>query len=142
MKKLVLSVVFAVLISGVCLADPFKVNFRVKNAFEAMYHQVQDVQWRQNGKYVIASFNYEEKNTRAFFDHSGNFIGASYPVAPQDLPLTAKKRLAKKFSDFQVLEAIFFQAPNEIYHCARVFNNGQTLILKLSNNGITVIKKM
>lgn len=139
MKKLLLTALIAVTLISSAFASPVKeVNYFVLNSFDNSFPTVTDVHWVVTPSYAKATFVVNNVETKAFYKLDGEFIGTCQPIAIEDLPVSAKRSFAKKYSNYTVKEAIKFDGNQETAYFISAENEKHNVILKADNSGISV----
>lgn len=146
MKKLFIAVLLAVAVTGSAFAsNAKKVNILIKNSFYDDFSGASDVTWTMSGDYAKASFLVGKQKMEAFYNINGEKIGTSKSIDPEELPIAAKRTLAKKygefiaFGNFSVKEAIRFDRADEGAYFISLDNNKETVVLKVSDAGYVSI---
>lgn len=78
----------------------------------------------------------------AYYSRTGEMIGTSKGITLDQLPVRAKRSFAKKYGNYNVIEAIRFEGAEEgaYYICSQ--NEKETIVVKVSDNDqLSVIKK-
>jgi uncharacterized protein YycO len=142
MKKLFIAALLTITVAtSAFTADKTKVNSKALQNFESQFAEADNVKWRINAEYVKASFEVNGQKTDAFYDRDGEYIGQCKKITLEDLPVQAKRTFAKKYSDYTVKEALHFQGTEEAAYFISAENEKQSVVLKISNGGISVFKK-
>src|SRR4051812_25053658 len=114
MKKLLLAALFAVTLIASAFASPVKrVNSFVTRSFQEDFKDVSDVQWDLSPSFAKATFILDDVRTEAYYDLNGEFIGTCHSISLDELPISAKRSFAKKYSDYTVSQAIEFTGRDE-----------------------------
>src|SRR4051794_17268265 len=109
MKKLLLAIVIvATFVTSAFATEVTKVSYRTQRSFETEFDGASDVSWSSTANYVKANFVYEDKRMEAFYNSDGEKIGTTKAIAPDLLPVKAKRAFAKKYSGYEVKESIVF----------------------------------
>lgn len=141
MKKLLFSTLIAVsLISSAFGAPVKKVNYRISSAFEATFPHVTNVEWDVTAAYAKATFVLNNKNTEAFYNPEGEFIGTSQAINVDELPTAVKRTFAKKYGTYTVKEAIQFEGNEETSYFISAENDKKSIILKVVGSTLSVLK--
>ena len=143
MKKLLLTALAGIaLLSTSFAAGTNTVNNKIKHNFGYDFKNVQDVKWSARDSYVVASFNLNDKGTQAFYDFDGSLIGTAQAVAVDNLPLSAKRTLAKKYSNYVVSETISFEKNDEVTYFISLSNNKESVVLQVKDGQVSFYKKL
>ncbi len=142
MKTLFIAVLLAVSAAGSAFAsDAKKVNILIKSSFNNEFSGASDVTWTITSDYAKASFTMDKQKMEAFYKVNGEKIGTSKSIDPEELPVAAKRTLAKKygefiaFGSFNVKEAIRFDRADEGAYFISLDNGKETVVLKVSDTG-------
>lgn len=143
MKKLFIAALMVVAAGTSAFAADVlaKVNYKVKNNFEARFAGAQNVTWSAKESYVKANFTIAEENVEAFFDAEGELIGLSRKVDLKKLPLNAIQKIKKEYASYQVTEAIEFDKDGDKAYYLSINNGTKKQILEVSvYGGVSVYK--
>jgi len=136
MKKLILATLLVAAIGTSAFAlDVNKVTTRVQNSFESKFANAQNVQWTARETYTKVAFTLADENVEAFFAVDGEMIGYSRKVEFKSLPLNAKQRIKKDFSNYKVKEAIEFTQNDETAYYVSIENGSTKQVLEVSLYG-------
>jgi hypothetical protein len=142
MKKLFFAALLTVTVATSAFsADEKKVNVNILRAFESEFTEANNVQWNVKSEYIKASFEVDGKKADAFYSHDGEYLGSSSKIVLEDLPVQAKRTFAKKYADYTVLEAIKFNGTEETAYFVSAENEKQSVVLKITNGGVSVYKR-
>jgi hypothetical protein len=142
MKKLLFTTLIAIsLVTSSFAKDVNKVSNKTISNFRAEFVEADNVVWTSRPGYAKADFVLNNIKMEAFYDHSGNMIGSSHAISLNDLPTTAKRAFAKKYSNYTVKEAILFDSMDEIAYYISAENDTQEVILKVCNGIISTFRK-
>src|SRR5215210_478259 len=84
--------------------SPEKVNYRMLLHFTNEFGNVENVKWTIESNFTKASFVYNNTKKEAYYNVFDEFIGTGEPVSIDEIPVWAKRAIAKKFSDYTVKE--------------------------------------
>ncbi len=141
MKKVFFAAIVAVTLATSSFAADTKVNDRVAYSFKNDFAKAQSVKWGTAGKYVSATFVENNETVKAFYSVAGDLVGTSRSIGVDQLPMSAKRLLGKKYSDHAVKEAITFEQEGEITYYVSVENDKQSVILEVKNGLASIFKK-
>ncbi|MDB5246268.1 MAG: hypothetical protein JWQ40_662 [Segetibacter sp.] len=145
MKKLLIAVLLAVTVATSAFADTKKVNILIKNTFNADYPGATNITWTIGSNFAKATFVVDKQKMEAFYQINGDKIGTSKSIDPEDLPVSAKRTLAKKYSEFiafgsfSVKEAIRFDRADEGAYFISLENEHESVILKVTDSGVVTL---
>jgi hypothetical protein len=141
MKKLLFAALIAVSISTGSFAQDATDNYKALNNFEASFTGANNVGWTLKDNLTVASFVQDESNVKVFYNSEGDFVATTKEVTLEDLPIYAKRIIAKKYSGFIVKEAFKFKADNETDYFIAVENEQENVVLKVHEGSISVYSK-
>lgn len=114
MKNLLLTGLLSVGIFASAFAiDESKISVTVRENFKEDFKGTENVEWSIKPNFVKASFTFKGKAMDAFYDFNGKKIATSQQVTLNDLPLSARKKIAGKYPNHRVTEAIEFNGQEE-----------------------------
>jgi len=82
-----------------------------------------------------------EKRMEAYYNLDGEVIGTSTPITLEELPVKAKRTIAKKFEGYTFTEAIRFEGAEENAFYIFTQNDKETVILKVTDTDQVVTFK-
>ncbi len=136
MKKLFIAAILVAAIGTSAFAsDAGKVNFRVKNNFEAQFADATNVQWTLTSNYAKASFELNDETVDAFYSLDGEAIGISHKVNLKKLPLKAIQKIRKDYSTYTVVETISFEQDGEKSFYVSLADGNKKQIVQVSVYG-------
>ena len=136
MKKLFISALLAVTVAlNSFAAEGTKVNYSVRSSFESQFSNASDVKWTSGENYTKATFVLNNVRTEALYSADGEFIGTNQAVAPEELPVNAKRAFAKKYAGYTVTEAVRFEGAQENAYYIVAENEKSSVIVKADDNG-------
>lgn len=136
MKKLFIAALIVVAAgTSAFAADVFKVDYKVKNSFEARFAGAQNVVWSAKEAFIKAAFTIAEEKVEAFFDGEGELIGLSRKVDLKKLPLNAIQKIKKDYASYQVTEAIEFDRDGDKSYFVSLEDGAKKQILEVSLYG-------
>lgn len=136
MKKLFISALLAITVaSSSFAAEGNEVSTVAQNNFRSQFKHLYDVQWTSGKNYTKASFVLNNVRTEALYTPEGDFIGTNQAISLEELPLSAKRKFAKKYGDYTVKEAIRFEGVDESAYYISAQNEKGSVILKVADSG-------
>ena len=142
MKKLLFSALLTVLVTiSSFAATSSETNARAVRIFETDFKEATNARWSATNDYLKVSFTLQNKAMEAFYDKEGEFIGVSHQVAVDELPVGAKRSLAKKLAGYTVHEAIKFEAIDETAYFVSAENESRSVFLKVTTYGLVSLFK-
>jgi hypothetical protein len=142
MKKLFIAALFVVAAGTSAFAfDATKVSYRVKNSFETLFNNAQNVEWATKENFIKASFILDDQKVEAFFDNNGELIGESRKIEFKKLPANAVRKIKKDFASYTVTESIQFDQNGERSYYVSLSDGAKQHILQVSLLGSIDIYK-
>jgi calcineurin-like phosphoesterase family protein len=131
---------FAITVSA--FANPVKVNHAILSNFNTQFKAAADVTWYITKDYTKAEFTTDNKKMEVYYNFNGDIIGTSRNVALDDLPVNAKRNFAKKFSGYEVKEAIRFEGFDESAYYISGEDEKESVIIKVNDhNQVSIFKR-
>ena len=129
MKKIILTL--AIAISTVsAFATEENVNDNVLNAFKTEFNTAQNVEWSVGSNYYKATFVYNDKHVFAYYNESGELLGLTRYLSPNDLPISLQTNLKKNYTGYWI---------SDLFEVAK--NDGTTYYLTLENADTKLVVK-
>lgn len=143
MKKIFFAALIAVAFTGSAFAaGSSAINYNVATNFKTTFKGATDVQWTVKSDFVKATFVIDNQRVEAFYKPEGEMIGTATAVTIDQLPLSAKRSFAKKYSGYNVTEAIHFEGAEENAYYISAENGQEKVIIKVGeNNQVSVFSK-
>lgn len=142
MKKLFIAALFVVAAGTSAFAfDATKVSYRVKNSFENLFTNAENVEWTAKENFMKATFTLDEKRIEAFFGNDGELIGESQKIDFKKLPANAVRKIKKEFASYAVTESIQFDQDGERSYYVSLQDGAKQRILQVSLLGSISIYK-
>ncbi|MDB5246319.1 MAG: hypothetical protein JWQ40_713 [Segetibacter sp.] len=142
MKKLLMAALVVVTMGTSAFAAPKKVSSFVKNNFQSEFSQASEVTWLAEDAYAKATFTLNNVRMEAFYSLTGEIIGTSKAVSLDDIPVAAKRSIAKKFGEYDVKEAIYFEGTDEAAYFISAENEKESIVLKVSDHSnLSIFKR-
>lgn len=117
-----------------------------KNSFYATYGNIQDVKWRRDSYFDIASFNVKGQNTEAFYDYDANLVGTTTVKTFADLPSNAQKEIKTKYKDYKVGPVIFFDDnewnDTDMYLYGTQFDDADNYFVELTKGNDKIVVRV
>ena len=115
----------------------------VKSADESLakqlrkaYYNNKSLVWTEKEQYSQATFQFNSKAVSVFKGESNELIGFSLEMKTTDLPAEALQRIATKFSQWNVIDAItFIDSYGNMSYYATAVRNNHKLILRVTLSG-------
>lgn len=143
MKKLLFAALIAgCLINSAFATDENKISSAIRSTFKEEFKGVDGVEWTMRQDFVKVTFTQNNQQVEAFYDYNGNNLGHSNHVALEDLPLIAKRTIAKKYPEHSITEAVVFYGPGEESFYVSAENKEEKVVLKITKEGyVSTFKK-
>lgn len=142
MKKLFITIVFAVAVAANTFAAPIKVSSAILANFNTKFSTASDVTWLITNDYTKAEFTADNTKMEVYYNPHGDIIATSKSITLDELPVGAKRTFAKKFEGYEVREAIKFEGFDEVAYYISGENEKETVILKVNDhNDVSLFKK-
>jgi len=136
MKKLLMAALLAVVLTGSAFAKETSiVNSAVATTFGYEFKKASAVTWSTTTNYVKATFTLDNERMEAYYNYDGDKIGTSKAFNVEELPLGAKRALAKKYEGFTIKQAIEFAGIDETAYFIFAENEKESVILKVNGTG-------
>jgi LPS O-antigen subunit length determinant protein (WzzB/FepE family) len=142
MKKIIITAVLAVALAAGAFAAPKKVSSAILANFETEFKKASNVTWLVTHDYTKAAFTADNINMEVYYNFAGDIIGRSRSITPDELPVKAKRILAKKFAGYEAKEAIRFDGFDEAAYYISGENKKESVIIKVTDsNEVSLFKK-
>src|SRR3954466_2261521 len=143
MKKLLLIALVVVTVTASAFAKGSEaVSTAAVSNFKVEFKQACDVKWSTTENFVKASFVLNHERMEAFYNLDGDKIGTSKSFNTEELPVKAKRALAKRFSGFTVSQSIEFEGTDEKAYFISAENDKESVILKVTSFGdLSTVKR-
>ena len=136
MKKLFIAILMVVAVGSSAFAlDVNKVNYKVKNTFDAQFIGAENVTWSARDTYIKASFTMVDEKVEAFFSEDGEMIAYSRKVELKHLPLNAIRKIKKEYASSTITECIEFNQDGEKNYYVSLQDGSKKQILQVSLYG-------
>lgn len=131
-KKITLLLIMATVITTSIFANPVSniVNGKVLTTFSSKFEGATEVSWKQTDHYLQANFVINNQPMSAFFNESGEMIGAVKNILSQQLPITLNTELKKLTANNWISELFEFTDGQETTYFVTLENGDQKLHLK------------
>jgi hypothetical protein len=142
MKKLLLSALMAVaVVVSSFAAETEKVSSATLNNFKFLFKHASDVSWTATKNYSKATFLINNIRTEALYTPDGEFIGTNVAASVEDLPVRAKRTLAKRFDGYTIKEAVRFEGNTEGAYFISAENDKEAVVLKVDDkNDLSMVQ--
>lgn len=141
MKKLFIALVATVTFSATAFAAPVtKISHVVNTSFKREFGDAKNVQWGSFSNYTYAAFQQNNENVRAYFSNNGDFVGTGKAIVISDLPTFAKRNIARRFTQYNLRDAIVFETPEETAYFITAENEKQSVIIRVTSFGAGIFK--
>lgn len=144
MKNLILSALLAMSVATSAFAiGENKISSVVLNNFKLDFKNAANVTWSSKTGYAKAAFELNNRKMEVFYDVKGDIVAQSEHIDLNELPINAKRVFAKKYDGYTVIEAIKFEATNDVDYYVSAENDIESLIIKVdsSSGSLSVFKK-
>ncbi len=142
MKKLLFAALLVVSMGSSAFAGPKKVSTIAKNNFQSEYLQASNVIWSAEEDYSKATFTLNNVRMEAYYEPNGQLIGTSKAITLDQLGVSAKRSLAKKFGSYEIKEAIRFESADDSAYFISAENEKETVVIKVGDdNSLSVFKR-
>ena len=136
MKKLFLSLLIASTVAASAFAkDTKKVNSLVARNFRVEFANASNINWATTDNYIKASFVIDDEKMEAFYNEKGEKIASSRTISIDELPVKAKRSLAKNYAGYTVKETIEFEGIDDSGYYISAENEKESVVLKVNNTG-------
>jgi len=136
MKKLFIAALMVVTVGSSAFAlDVNKVNYKVKNTFEAQFAGAENVTWSLRDGYTKAAFTLADEKVEAFFSEDGEMIAYSRKVELKQLPLNAVQKIKKEYGSYTITESIEFNRDGDKGYYLSLQDGAKKQILEVSLYG-------
>lgn len=83
-------------------------SYQSKQQFSSDFDNVQNVQWKRDNYFDVATFTKNGKEMKAYYDFNAQLVGTVSPASFTDLSANAQKRIKKEYKDYTVDKVIFY----------------------------------
>jgi hypothetical protein len=135
MKKVLFAALVLLTIATSTFAAPTKVSSIAKRSFQTDFNQASNVIWTAGEDYSKVTFTLNNVRMEAFYEANGDIIGTSKAISLDELPVTAKRSFTKKFSNYNVKEAIRFEGKDDAAYFISAEDDKQLVIVKIDQFG-------
>ncbi len=141
MKKMILTLAIAISTLST-FANDENVNQQVLDAFKTEFSTAKEIEWSVGSNYYKATFNYNGKYVFAFYNETGELLGLTRFISPDNLPLTLQNSLKKSYESYWVSD-LFEASKNESTNYYITLENADTkIVLKSSGNSWDTYSKI
>jgi hypothetical protein len=141
MRHFILAIAF--MVSVITDASASKtIDRRTLSSFENDFKGATNVTWNTAANYSQAFFDLNGKKLSALYTIDGELIGTSEAVNIENLPVKAKRSLAKKLHGFTIQEALKYDLQHEVAYYIYAVKDEQALVVKVGEAGdVSVVRK-
>jgi hypothetical protein len=146
MKKLMTLMTAAVLLlstSSFAADLNKKVNEKALSAFAKAFSGATNVHWTEKDNYCLVEFKVGNTRFNAAYDEEGSLIASSKSLELDELPLTVKQAVNKKYPEYEVgNNAVALTCDGQTDYLLTISNSRNVLHIKVSDKcGINVEQK-
>lgn len=143
MKRILIAAITVMVISSSAFAsDENKVSLNIRQAFKEEFREARQVEWTIKSDFIKAAFQEKGAMINVFYDKQGIKIGQSHTITLEDLPLSARRSIARKYADHNITEAVEFSGVEGDAFYITAENDNEKVILKITDNSsISTFKK-
>lgn len=134
MKKMMLTLAFAISSLALFAAGEEKVNQKVLDAFKNEFGTAKNVEWVAGSNYYKAAFVYNEKHVFAYYSTEGDLLGITRYISPADLPMNLQLSLKKDAANYWISD-LFEVAKNDTTTYYITLENADEKVIFKSSNG-------
>lgn len=135
MKKIFFSALIAVSVATSAFATDTNVSTFARNSFQTEFSGATNVAWSSIGDYAQVSFTLDGKTNVAFFRPDGSIVAVTNIITADQLPVKAKRVLAKEYCGYLLKEALRFENDDEVAYFISAETDKEAVILKISETG-------
>ena len=139
MKKTIICLVVLLSVSPVIIYADGKnpVTEKVLRSFQKEFVNAVNVNWTawKNQNLYHVAFMYNEEAVEALFNEDGELVSTGRFISEHQLPIMAIKKLVTDYSQYKVRQVIEFTNDNETVYLATLYNEKETIVLKLYPDG-------
>jgi hypothetical protein len=139
MKKLFITALLGISIMTSAFATDVNSTGSASYNFNSYFAGASDITWSSAKQFSRATFTKDNHKMEAYFDNAGELISTSTSIGTDELPIAAKRSIAKKYNGFAISEAIKLDSNNETSYYVSANNDKETVILKIDEAGQTSI---
>jgi hypothetical protein len=147
MRKIIICLVVLLSVSPAIIYADGKnpVSEIVLRSFQKEFANATNVSWTamKAENLYHAAFMYNGEAVEALFNEDGELVSTSRLISEHQLPILAIKKLVTDYSRYKIRQVIEFTNDNETAYLATLYNEKETIVLKLSPDGsLQRIKKI
>jgi hypothetical protein len=136
MRKLFLAALISMTVAASAFAkDTKNVNGVAIRNFEIEFSKASNVTWTSTDKFVKATFIQDNEKMEAFYNQSGEKIATSRTIKLDELPVKAKRTIAKDYAAYTIIEAIEVEGSEDYGFYVSAENEKESVILKVNGTG-------
>ncbi len=133
MKKMMLTLAFAISSLALFAAGEEKVNQKVLDAFKNEFGTAKNVEWVAGSNYYKAAFVYNEKHVFAYYSTEGDLLGITRYISPADLPMNLQLSLKKDAANYWISDLLEVAKNETTTYYITLENADEKAIFKSSN---------
>ncbi len=143
MKNLLMTVLIMFSLTATAFAtDEKKISLSTRETFNQEFNGAENVEWTVKRDFVKATCTLKGERLDVFYDLKGTKIGSSHYIALEDLPLSARRMIAKKYAGYNITEAVEFNGAEEDAFFLSAENGKEKVIIKIADHSsLSVYKK-
>lgn len=135
MKKILFAVLIATTVATSAFSsDTRKINTRILTNFKYDYNSASEVNWTLRPNFAKATFVLNGKSLEAFYNLNGDLIGSSSRITLNELPTSAKRAFAKRYTGYNVTEAIKFDGVQDNAFFISAENDKEKVIVRVGED--------
>ncbi len=122
------------------------VSYESMNRFGIDFPKASNISWERTGVFDQVDFTSGGQKMRGYYDSDGSLVGTTTSKKLSDLPKSAQKVLADKYSDYKVGPIIFFrdndQNDTEMVLWATTFDNRDMYFAELQKGPDKIVVRI
>jgi hypothetical protein len=137
MKKFFLSAIIAATVfTSAFASDTKKISSRILDNFKYEYKGASNVNWTLRPNFAKASFTLNGQPVEAFYNLNGELIGTSNQATLSEMPVSAKREIARKYAGYNITETIRFEGVTENAYYISAENEKEKVILRVGEDQV------
>lgn len=108
---------------------------------KAPFKRVGDVRWSSSPNCTKATFVWNNVKTEALYDSEGEFLGTNQSISLNDLPAEVKRAFAKKYTNYTLKEATYFEGVQESAYYLNAENEKGSITVKIKKSSVPALRK-
>jgi hypothetical protein len=143
MKNLILSVFLSTSLATSAFATgESKISYFILNSFNSQFKGATNVSWTLKTGLAEASFIWNGRKTDVFYNSNGSIYAISKSIELDELPVSAKRAFAKRYSGYTVKEAIQYNGSEEQSYFVSAENEKENVIIKVDQHEFLSVFKL